>query len=257
MTQSKKKSYPSVLAVTAAVYSSHLHFHCFLPRPWRSRTPKPVLCPKAADIDELIRVLWKTAPSIRNRPPPSWRRKEQPGFSPLSALTEILKAKGVITPGEAERVAKKAASAPAQAVTLHYEPTQKDLDRMTESVTDEIKKDVREQVKAEIKQEVLDETKKDIQSAAAPEWTKRIRFGGDIRLRYEGDFFKSNNGEFLNPSNPTQLLNSQTEQDRSRVRARLGATADLVDNVEAGMRSHHRRHLHSHYGQPDNGHLFQ
>ncbi len=128
---------------------------------------------------------------------------------------------------------------------------------MTENVTDEIKKDVREQVKAEIKQEVLEETKKEIQSAAAPEWTKRIRFGGDIRLRYEGDFFDRNNGLFLNPSNPTQLLNSQTERDRFRVRARLGATADVTDNVEAGVRfstgdTTEPRHLPA-----DHGHLFQ
>ena len=59
---------------------------------------------------------------------------------------------------------------------------------MTEAVTDEVKNDVREQVKDEVKQEVLDETQKQIQAAAAPEWTKRIRFSGDIRLRYEGDF---------------------------------------------------------------------
>jgi hypothetical protein len=163
-------------------------------------------------------------------------KKGQPGFSPLAALTELLKAKGVITPGDAERVAKKVASAPQAAVALHYEPTQKDLERMTESVTDEIKKDVREQVKAEIKEEVLEETKKEIQSAAAPEWTRRIRFGGDIRLRYEGDFFDKNNYLFYNPSNPTQILNSQTERDRFRVRARLGATADFTNNVEAGLR---------------------
>ena len=131
-------------------------------------------------------------------------------------------------------MANKAAS--PQAVTLAYEPTQKDLEAMTETVTNEIKKDVQEQVKDEIKKEVLDETKKEIQSAAAPEWTKRIRFSGDIRLRYEGDFFSKNNGEFLNPASPTQILNSQTEQDRFRVRARLGASTDLPDNLEAGVR---------------------
>ncbi len=163
-------------------------------------------------------------------------KKGQPGFSPLSALTEILKSKGVITAGEADRVAKKAAAAPQAAVTLRYEPSQKELENMAQNVTDEIKKDVRGQVKEEIKQEVLEETKKEIQAAAAPEWTKRIRFGGDMRLRYEGDYFNQNNGDFLSPSNPTQILNSQTERDRFRVRARLGADGRYDRQLEAGVR---------------------
>ena len=40
----------------------------------------------------------------------------------------------------------------------------------------------------------------------------------------------------MNPSNPTQILNSQVEQNRPRVRARLGAFADLPDYLEAGVR---------------------
>lgn len=187
-------------------------------------------------IEELIQVLVGNGSINREQAAVLMEKKGQPGFSPLAALTELLKSKGVISAAEAERVAKKAASGPQQNVTLYYEPTQKDLERITDTVTSEVKKDVREQVKAEIKQEVLQETKKEIQSAAAPEWTKRIRFSGDIRLRYEGDFFNKDNGEFLSPSNPSQLLNSQTERDRFRVRARLGASAELTDQIEAGLR---------------------
>ncbi len=201
-----------------------------------SPSPAQPVAPESSGVDELIQVLLENGTIGKDQAAALMEKKGQPGFSALSALTELLKAKGVITPIDADRVAKKAASAPTQAVTLRYEPSQKDLERMTESVTSEIKKDVREEVKAEIKQEVLEETQKQIQSAAAPEWTKRIRFGGDIRLRYEGDFFDRDNGLFLSPSNPTQLLNSQTERDRFRVRARLGATADLTNNVEAGLR---------------------
>ena len=204
----------------------------------RAQAPSPgqPALTEASSVDELVQVLVENGTIGKEQAAALMAKKGQPGFSPLSALTELLKAKGIITPGEADRVAKKVAAIPQAAVTLRYEPTQKELERMTESVSDDIKKDVREQVKAEIKEEVLDETQKQIQAAAAPEWTKRIRFGGDIRLRYEGDFFNKNNGEFLSPSNPTQILNSQTEQDRFRVRARLGATADLTDNIEAGVR---------------------
>ena len=121
-------------------------------------------------------------------------------------------------------------------MVLFSERDRKDFERMTQDATREIKKDVREQVKAEIKEEVLQETRKEIQSAAAPEWTKRIRFGGDIRLRYEGDYFNRNNASFGNPSNPTTLMNTTDNQERYRVRARLGATADINETTEAGVR---------------------
>jgi len=185
---------------------------------------------ETSGVEELIKVLVENGAINKDQASALMEKKGQPGFSPLAALTELLKTKGVITPAEADRVAQKAAS--EAAVTLHYEPSEEDLEKMTEAVT----QDVREQVKDEIKKEVLDETKQQIEAASAPEWTKRIRFSGDMRLRYEGDFFPKNNGEFLNPSNPTQILNSTVDQDRFRVRARLGATADLPDYLEAGIR---------------------
>jgi hypothetical protein len=191
--------------------------------------------PETAGVEELIRVLLENGALKQEQVETMMQQKGAPGFSALSALTEMLRANGVITPAQAERVAKKAA-APRQGIALHYEPSRKDLEAMAETVTSEIEGDFRQQVKEEVEQEVLRETKQEIQAAAAPEWTKRIRFSGDIRLRYEGDFFSKNNGEFLNPSSPTELLNSQIERDRFGLRARLGATADLVDNVEVGMR---------------------
>ena len=196
-------------------------------------SPQPVAS-DSPGLDELIQVLVENGTIGKEQAAALQAKKGEPGFSPLSALTELLKSKGVITQDDADRVAKKASAGPA--VTLSYKPTQEDLDRMAEHVTDQIKSDIQGQVADEIKKELLEETQQKIQSAAAPEWTKRIRFGGDIRLRYEGDFFNTNNGLFLNIASPTTILNSQVEQDRFRVRARLGATADLTDNVEAGVR---------------------
>jgi hypothetical protein len=50
---------------------------------------------------------------------------------------------------------------------------------MTQDAARDIKKVVSEEMKEEIRNEVLQETRREIQSASAPEWTKRIRFGGD------------------------------------------------------------------------------
>jgi hypothetical protein len=68
-----------------------------------------------------------------------------------------------------------------------------------------------------------------------PAWVDRIRFGGDVRLRYQGDYFDKNNADFLNPSNPTELLNSKTDRSRLALRARLNATAQVTDEVEAAI----------------------
>jgi hypothetical protein len=161
------------------------------------------------------------------------QKKGEPGFSGLAALTELLKVKGVLSAGEADKVAKSAKAPP---VVLFSERNQKDFEQMTQDAARDIKKTVSEEMKAEIKDEVLQETKKEIESAAAPEWTKRIRFGGDIRLRYEADYYNRNNAELGNPSSPGTLMDTQDNQNRFRVRARLGATADINETTEAGVR---------------------
>ncbi len=191
---------------------------------------------ETAGVEELIQVLLENGALKQEQVEAMMQQKGTAGFSAVAALTEMLKANGVITPAQADRVAKKAASPSRQKIALHYEPSQEELEAMAQSVTDRIDSDFKEQVKEEVKQEVLQETQKQISAAAAPEWVKRIRFSGDVRLRYEGDFFNKNNALFLNPSSPTQLLNSQTERDRFLVLARLGATANFTDNVEAGLR---------------------
>ncbi len=189
-----------------------------------------------AGIDELVGILMQKGVLKKDDVAALMQKKGEPGFSPLAVLTELLKTKGVLTQDEAQKVAKKSESAAGKPVTLYYTRDPKDVEKITQAVTSEIRKDFSERVKAEIKQEVIQETQKEIQSAAAPEWTKRIRFGGDMRLRYAGDYFDANNASFVKPSDPTQILNSTEDRNRFRVRARLGATADIDERLEAGVR---------------------
>ncbi len=188
---------------------------------------------ETAAVEELARILVQKGILPQEEVDAVMQKKGEPGFSGLAALTRLLKAKGVLTPDEADRVAKTSeAQAP---VLLLSERDRKDFEKMTKDATAEIKQEVKEQVKTEVKDEVLRETRKEIQSAA-PEWTKRIQFGGDIRLRYEADDFSRNNAQLLNPSSPTTLMNTTDNQERYRVRVRLGATAEIDDTTEAGVR---------------------
>ena len=188
---------------------------------------------ETAGVEVLVQILVEKGLVTKEEAAAAMRKKGEPGTSGLAALTELLKAKGVLSAGEADKVAKSAAHAPP--IVISSERNRKDFEQMTQDATNDIKKAVTEQVQA-AKEEVLQETRKEIESAAAPEWTKRIRFGGDIRLRYEADYYNRNNAELGSPSSPGQLMNTTDNQDRYRTRVRLGATAGINETTEAGVR---------------------
>jgi hypothetical protein len=115
---------------------------------------------------------------------------------------------------------------------------------------------VKKQLRDEIKQEVVAQAKQENWATpnTFPEWISRIKLYGDVRMRYEGDFFPGGNanGAFFNynainagppvniattdnPNFPTNL-NTDKNRNRFRLRARLGAEADLGDDFSAGVR---------------------
>jgi hypothetical protein len=102
-------------------------------------------------------------------------------------------------------------------------------DQFAENISMEVKNSINSQ---------MEEKSKDIKDIGAklsklPEWLNRFRVYGDMRLRYEGQFFDKNNGDFVQPSNPTSLMNSKTDRNMMRIRARLGFLAKVTDGVDA------------------------
>lgn len=102
------------------------------------------------------------------------------------------------------------------------------LERVADGIGEELHKEVVTQVAEKI--------------IPVPEWTTRIKLGGDFRLRYEADFFDGNgggfdtgNGIFVKPDKPTELYNSTIDRHQLRIRARLNATAKVNDEVEVGI----------------------
>jgi len=191
----------------------------------------------AAAVEELMNILVSKGLLKKEDVETAMQKKGGPAASPLAVLTGLLKEKGVLTADEADRVAKKSAAPPAaRPVLILSERDRKEFEKMAQEATRQIQDDIKQQVKTEVRDEVLQQTQKEIQSAAAPEWTKRIRFGGDIRLRYQGDYFDKNNFTIPDPNNPGQLLDTTNDRNRFLVRARLGATMDINDNTEAGVR---------------------
>lgn len=102
------------------------------------------------------------------------------------------------------------------------------LERVVEGIGTEMHQELDTQVAAKI--------------IPIPEWTSRIKLGGDFRLRYEGDFFDgrgggfdAGNGIFVKPDKPTEQYNSSIDRHQLRIRARLNLTAKVNDQVETGI----------------------
>jgi len=160
----------------------------------------------------------------------------------VAALVALLQKKNVISSDEAasftgQPAARVAGGEKGVTPTSGQNAYDKEqIEQITASVTEQLRKNIQEQVKSEVSEELPVEMKKVEQAAAAPEWTQRIRFGGDIRLRYEGDRYNKNNAAFLQPSNPSQLMDTTVNQDLYKYRVRVGAAIDVNDQLEAVVR---------------------
>ena len=121
---------------------------------------------------------------------------------------------------------------------------------------------IRKQIADEVRAQVITDAKVEGGWAgpnALPEWTQRIHMYGDLRVRYENDSFDHGNyNKFVNFQGVNQgnafdlegvangtaalppFLNTTEGRDRERVRARLGAQAEVDDWLTADFRFEHR-----------------
>lgn len=90
-----------------------------------------------------------------------------------------------------------------------------------ERVADDIGVEMRKEVVAQVKEKII----------PVPEWTNRITLGGDFRLRYQSDFYEDGNALLIQPAKPTELMDTQNDQQYLRVRARLNVAAKINDEL--------------------------
>ncbi len=113
---------------------------------------------------------------------------------------------------------------------------------------------VKDQIRDELKADVLSQARREGWAAPkeVPDWTKRIKLFGDVRLRYDTTYFPAGNdntGAFpnfnsINTGSPFDVSgtnfspqqNVDQERQRLRLRARLGADANLENGWSAGIR---------------------
>ena len=161
----------------------------------------------------------------------------------VTTLVALLEKKNVLTAEEAarftEQPAVRVAGGEKGAAIVSETIDKEQIEKITADVTEELRKNIREQVKNEVSQELPVEMKKVEQAAAAPAWTQRIRFGGDIRLRYERDLFDKNNVPITTLTQGTdtrQQQNNFADTNNYKYRVRVGAEMDVNDQLEAVVR---------------------
>ena len=161
-------------------------------------------------------------------------------------IINLLKSKNIITAEEAAQIIERHKGEEGQVqqqpqtstkpVTLVLPKGQKYLKATTDPVSRDIKEEVSRQIKQELKEEIAKEV--NVASAASvPDWTKRIRFGGDIRVRYEDDIFDKNNPRDVgNPAKPNEFLNRTIDRQRVLYQVHGSANAQINNQTEVGIR---------------------
>ena len=166
------------------------------------------------------------------------------------SLVNLLVQEGVLSKAKAEDLLRQASQEAAKArekdtLADAKKSVVNEKDTAVEKAIDE--KMVRVQYVPDIvKKEISDEIKKDVMTQlnykagerlGVPDWIDRLQWEGELRLRYQGDRFAEGNPKpsDFNAYNGTSLTNASEDQDRMRIRARLGVKVKVNDWMTAGV----------------------
>lgn len=160
-------------------------------------------------------------------------------------IINLLKTKNIITADEATQILERhkneaeQAAAPStkpKPVTIVLPKGQKSIMATTDPAAQKmIQDEVSRQVKEGIKEEVAKEIARESSTMAALDWTKKLKFGGDVRVRYQNDFFDEENDQPLT-ANLSEYLNRTVDEQYFRYQARLWAKARVNEQTEVGLR---------------------
>jgi len=152
------------------------------------------------------------------------------------SLIRMMVEQGLIAKDKADELIKQAEAAAARAPAGKPDAQTVRVPYIPESVRQQIKDQLREEVFAAARAERWAEPN------ALPEWIGRISWEGDIRLRYEHQGLDTANTPATVlaalPSSiggPVNIVNSQDNRDRFRLRGRIGLNAKISDTLNAGF----------------------
>jgi hypothetical protein len=159
-------------------------------------------------------------------------------------LIKLMHSKGMLTPAETSaflekhQLEKAAAASAGSAKPMTVVPGG---ERYLQTISDNVARDIKDNVKQEVKNELRDEIARDIKidahTASVPDWTKRIRFGGDMRMRHQSEYYDQNNANnIVQYDDPNQFVNTTEDRTRERYRIRVGAKVKVNEQMEGEFR---------------------
>ena len=193
---------------------------------------------------------------------PAWAQQASPSptESTVMNLIRLLVQQGVITQASADSLIKQAQDEAAQAKAASAAPTAPgaNLPPAAPGVVrvPYVPEVVKNQIRDEVRQEVIQQAQAEHWASPnlLPDWLDGIEINGDFRVRDEFDVYGKDNATGLidyatfNSSGPTDindvtnpnglpLMNTRTNRPNNFIlRARLGLTAKVSDEVTAGVR---------------------
>jgi hypothetical protein len=194
--------------------------------------------------------------------------QERAGLEQLQATTmaliDVMVENGLITREKADKLlasakAKAQAQLEAQAKTQQAVAAEPEVGKDGKKVVrvPYVPESLKIEMRDQIKQEVLAQARNERwgEPGAMPSWLNRFKFEGDMRLRYDmtrlssgntapgfaylnGDLTRAADMVLPGSTSNQKIPNFNTQDDfsRLRLRARLGATATVTDQVTAAMR---------------------
>ena len=155
-------------------------------------------------------------------------------------ILEAMVKKGILTQEDADAIV---ASAKDKAKSMAAVEAPKAMDAAAVRVPyvpEIVKRELREQIQKDMAAQAKAEGW--VKPGSMPEWVSRIQVSGDVRFRYQTDRLAGSNAvaaQYFDNEDVTNfvgLRNSDIDQNRARVRARLAINAYVSDDVKAGLR---------------------
>lgn len=148
-------------------------------------------------------------------------------------LIQALVLQGVLPADKAEQLVK-AAETKARATVAEAKKVEESTVRV-QYVPESVRKQIGDQVREEVVAQAKAERWGDVN--AVPEWVDRFKFDGDVRVGYQRDMFSDGNApEFFFQTVGQDIDNTLEDRNRYRLRARLGVTARVTQDVSAQLR---------------------
>lgn len=155
----------------------------------------------------------------------SWAESGQPAeefeqlltdMSDMKIVIDHMRGSGYIGADEADILEYEYDNDPAGAAVVRV-LAEKDKAMLTR-FSSKVALDIDEQLKEQLKSQ----------------WWQKVKLGGDLRVRYQGDFFDEDN-VLLDKPDKLELMNTTQDRHRLRIRARLGVTAKITNEFDAGI----------------------